>query len=103
MYIFQWLPYLDKKRNKQVTRIFPNQKYNVNINNLIINNIKLQYKANFPENVKEERVYEHLVFIASDEEIAFIEEFTDMDGLNRVYYNSKLKMEKYTTGYTIIN
>ena len=44
MTIFQWLPYGGNKYNK-VTKIFPNEKFNKNTNNLIKNKLRLEYEA----------------------------------------------------------
>jgi len=99
--IFQWLPYGGKKYDK-VTKIFPNKQFNKNVNNLINDNINLKYEVYFPEEIKQKKVDEYLVFIASERQIPWINEFTEIEGLKSQLHKTKILMEKHISGYIII-
>ena len=101
MTIFQWLPYGGMKFNK-VTKIFPNKDFNKNTNNLIEENINLKYEVYFPEEIKKNKVDEYLVFIASEKEIPWLNEYTEMEGLKSQLLKSNILMEKHYSGYIII-
>ena len=101
MSIFQWLPYGGKKYDK-VTKIFPNKQFNKNVNNLINDNINLKYEVYFPEEIKQKKVDEYLVFIASERQIPWINEFTEIEGLKSQLHKTKILMEKHISGYIII-
>jgi len=102
MSIFQWLPYGGKKYNK-VTKIFPNKQFNKNVNNLIKDNINLKYEVYFPEEIKQKKVYEYLVFVASEKPIPWLTEYTEIEGLKSQLHKTKILMEKHTAAYIIIN
>ena len=101
MTIFQWLPYGGTKYNK-VTKIFPNKQLNKNTKNLIEGNIKLKYMVYFPEEIKQNKVDEYLVFIASEKEIPWLNEYTEIEGLKSQLFKTKILMEKHYSGYIII-
>ena len=99
--IFQWLPYGGKKYNK-ITKIFPNEDFNANTNNLVSNNLKLKYKTYFPEEINKKMVDEYLVFVASEKEIPWINEYAEIEGLKKQLVKSKVLIEKHYIGYVII-
>jgi hypothetical protein len=101
MTIFQWLPYGGKKYNI-ITKIFPNEKFNKNINNLIEGNLKLKYETYFPDKIKYEKVDEHLIFVASEEKIPWLEEYADRSSLAKRLNQQNLLMEVETNSYIII-
>ena len=99
--IFQWLPYGGKKYDK-VTKIFPNKQFNKNVNNLINDNINLKYEVYFPEEIKQKKVIEYLVFIASERQIPWLNEYTEIEGLKSQLHKTKILMEKHISDYIII-
>ena len=101
MSIFQWLPYGGKKYDK-VTKIFPNKQFNKNVNNLINDNINLKYEVYFPEEIKQKKADEYLVFIASERQIPWLTHYTEIEGLKSQLNKSKILMEKHISGYIII-
>ena len=101
MAIFQWLPYGGKKNNK-ITKIFPNKQLNKNTKDLIEDNIKLKYEVYFPDEVKQKKVDEYLVFIASEKRIPWLNEYTEIEGLKSQLFKTKILMEKHYSGYIII-
>ena len=98
--IFQWLPYGGKNYNK-ITKIFPNIDFNKNTNNLIENNIELEFQTYFPNEIKKSKVDEYLIFLASEENIPWVDKYSDIEGLKRQFIKSKMLMEKRYTGYII--
>ncbi len=99
--IFQWLPYGGRKFNK-ITKVFPNEQFNKNTNNLIKSNLLLKYEAYFPEEIKKKMVDEYLVFVASDKEIPWLDEYARIDGLKKQLVKSKVLIEKHYMGYVIL-
>ncbi len=107
MAIFQWLPYADKKEG-QVTKIFPNEKFNkigTNNNNddLIEKNATLKYKVVFPNNIKMKQVDEYLVFVASERQIPWLDEYVEIESLKRQLNKQNILMEKHVAGYIVFN
>ena len=101
MTIFQWLPYGGKKYNK-ITKIFPNEKFNKNTKNLINNSVELKYEVYFPEEINQQKVDEYLIFIASESEIPWLDEYSQIEGLKSQMNKNKILMEKHYTGYIVI-
>ncbi len=102
MSIFQWLPYGGKKQSK-VTKIFPNKQYNKNVNNLIKDNINLKYEVYFPEEIGKKKVFEYLVFVASEKQLSWLPEYTEIEGLlSQLNKETEILMEKDTASYIII-
>ena len=101
MTIFQWLPYGGKKYNK-ITKIFPNEKFNKNTKNLIDNSVELKYEVYFPEEINQQKVDEYLIFIASESEIPWLDEYSQIEGLKSQMNKNKILMEKHYTGYIVI-
>ena len=99
--IFQWLPYGGNKYNK-VTKIFPNEDFNKITNNLITDNLNLKYEVYFPEQISKKKVDEYLVFIASEDNISWLNEYTQIEGLKSQMYKNKILMEKHVAGYIVI-
>ena len=99
--IFQWLPYGGNKYNK-VTKIFPNEDFNKITNNLIKDNLNLKYEVYFPEQISKKKVVEYLVFIASEDNISWLNEYTQIEGLKSQMYKNKILMEKHVAGYIVI-
>ena len=99
MTIFQWLPY-GGRDYKTVTKIFPNKK---NTNNLITNNLTIPFDVYFPDKINQNSVDEYLVFVASEEDIPWLEEYSQIEGLKSQISKSKILMEKDYIGYIVIN
>ena len=99
--IFQWLPNGGKKYNK-ITKVFPNEEFNKNTNNLIKGNLLLKYEAYFPEEIEKKMVDEYLVFVASEKEIPWLNEYARIDGLKKQLVKSKVLIEKHYMGYVIL-
>ena len=97
--IFQWLPY-GGTHYKTVTKIFPNKK---NTNNLITNNLTIPFDVYFPDKINQNSVDEYLVFVASEEDIPWLEEYSQIEGLKSQISKSKILMEKDYIGYIVIN
>ena len=99
--IFQWLPYGGKKYNK-ITKIFPNKDIPKYSDSLVSSNLKLRLKTFFPEEINEKMVDEYLVFVASEKEIPWLNEYAKIDGLKKQLVKSKVIIEKQYMGYVII-
>ena len=101
MNIFQWLPYGGNKYNK-VTKIFPNEKFNKNTNNLIKNKLRLEYEAFFPDEIDQDKVDEYFVFVASEKNIPWLDEYSQIESLKSQISKSNFLMEKHYIGYIVI-
>ena len=101
MTIFQWLPYGGKKFNV-VTKIFPNNDYNKNTNDLIEGKLNLKYETYFPEEINKNKVIEHLIFVASEERINWLNEYAQIEGLKKQFFKTNILMEKHYSGYMLI-
>lgn len=101
MTIFQWLPYGGKKFNI-ITKIFPNKEYNKNINNLIDGQLVLKYQTYFPEEIKEQKVDEYLIFVASEEDINWLKSYSQIESLKREFSKTNILMENHYSGYMLI-
>ena len=91
-----------RKKNNKITKIFPNKQLNKNTNDLIEDNIKLKYEVYFPDEVKQKKVDEYFVFIASEKRIPWLNEYTEIEGLKSQLFKTKILMEKHYSGYIII-
>ena len=101
MTIFQWLPYGGKKFNI-ITKIFPNKEYNKNINNLIDGQLVLKYQTYFPEEIKEQKVDEYLIFVASEKDINWLKSYSQIESLKREFTKTNILMENHYSGYMLI-
>ena len=101
MTIFQWLPYGGKKYNV-VTKIFPNKDFNKNTNDLIEGKLNLKYETYFPEEINKNKVIEHLIFVASEERINWLNEYAQIEGLKKQFFKTNILMEKHYSGYMLI-
>jgi len=101
MAIFQWLPYGGKKYNV-VTKIFPNKEYNKNINDLIDGKIVLKYEAYFPEEIKQNKVDEYLIFVATEKKVPWLNEYAQIENLKKQFSKNKYLMEKHYSGYMLV-
>ena len=101
MNIFQWLPYGGSKYNK-VTKIFPNKNYNQNDNNFIKKDLNLKYEVYFPDEINQNKVDEYLVFVGSEKDISWLDEYTQIEGLKSQMNKNKILMEKHIVGYIVI-
>lgn len=104
--LFQWLPY---EKNDQIYKIFPNQ---IETNNYIeTNNFQLpiknttkkkaKYVIEFPKNVKDNRVDEHLLFVFSQKDINFLPTYLKREDLMKKYMSENSVKLIYKT-YSII-
>ena len=101
MTIFQWLPYGGKKYNV-ITKIFPNENFNKNTNDLINGKLELAYSAYFPEEIKKNKVDEYFIFVASEKHINWLDEYAEIEGLKRQFSKTNILMEKHYSGYMLI-
>ena len=101
MTIFQWLPYGGKKYNV-ITKIFPNKDYNKNTNDLIEGKLNLKYEAYFPDEIKENRVDEYFIFVASEKRINWLDEYAQIDSLKKQFSKTNILMEKQYSDYILI-
>ena len=85
-----------------MTKIFPNKNFNQNDNNLIKQNIKLRYEVYFPDEIDQNKVDEYLVFVASEKDISWLDEYSQIEGLKSQMNKNKILMEKHIAGYIVI-
>ena len=76
--IFQFLPY--EKEGNQVSKLFPNEREENNFikDKKIILPYNAKYEVYFPENVNKKNIDEYLFFIASDENIGWLDEYNNI-------------------------
>ena len=101
MTIFQWLPYGGKKFNI-ISKIFPNKDFNKNIDNLIDGQLVLKYETYFPEEIKENKVDEYLIFVASEKDINWLNSYSQIESLKREFTKTNILMENHYSGYMLI-
>ena len=101
MTIFQWLPYGGRKYNV-ITKIFPNKDYNKNTNDLIEGKLNLKYETYFPDEIKKDKVIEHLIFVASEKKINWLDEYAQIEGLKKQFFKTNILMEKQYSDYILI-
>jgi hypothetical protein len=101
MTIFQWPPYGGKKYNI-ISKIFPNKDFNKNIDNLIDGKLVLKYETYFPEEIKENKVNEYLIFVASEKNINWLNSYSQIEGLKREFTKTNILMENHYSGYMLI-
>jgi|TARA_B100000315_G_C14486433_1_gene545415 hypothetical protein len=97
--IFQWLPYA---KANQIIKIFPNKKFNKDTDNQIIDNKKLMYEVYFPEDIKKRRIDEYLIFIASEEQINWFNDYKTIELLYNELTKKEILMEKKEYPYIIV-
>ena len=85
-----------------VTKIFPNIEYNTNINDLIDGKIVLKYEAYFPEEIKQNKVDEYLIFVATERKVPWLPEYSQIEVLKRQFAKNKYLMEKHYSGYMLV-
>lgn len=102
--IFQWFPY--EKTNK-VVQLFPNNKEknnNIDSKNFELPTSGLSYYLEFPKNMKERTVDEHLIFIATKKKIKWLYQYFSLEDLNKrlieIGKNNVVSKEQKT--YTLI-
>ena len=102
--IFQWFPY--EKTNK-VVQLFPNNKEknnNIKSKNFGLPTSGLSYFLEFPKNIKEKTIDEHLIFIATKDKIKWLNRYFSLEDLNKrlieIGKNNVVSKEQKT--YTII-
>ena len=98
--IFQYQPYIEK--DYQIYKLFPNEREENNY----IKGTKLtlpfnaKYEIYFPEKVKEKNVVEYLIYIVSDEDINWLNEYNNIYELKSQIISSikrvKYKHKQYT-------
>jgi len=101
MTVFQWLPYGGKKFNI-ITKIFPNKEFNKNINNLVDGQLILKYETYFPEEIKENKVDEYLIFVASEKDINWLKSYSKIESLKKEFTKTNILMENHYSGYMLI-
>ncbi len=97
--IFQFLPYEEK--GYQVYKLFPNEleKNNfVESNNFSLPN-KAKYEIFFPKNINKNSVDEYLIFLASENNINWLEKYAKIEDFKKAYIrekNLKFVYKEYT-------
>ena len=99
--IFQWLPYGGKKYNI-ITKIFPNENFNKNTNDLVEGNLKLKYETYFPEEIKFDKVDEYLIFVTTEKKIPWLNEYVDRNSLSKQLNKRNILTEIETNSYILI-
>ena len=99
--IFQWLPYGGKKYNI-ITKIFPNENFNKNTNDLVEGNLKLKYETYFPEEIKFDKVDEYLIFVTTEKKIPWLNEYVDRNSLSKQLNKQNILTEIETNSYILI-
>ena len=105
IYLFQWLPYALKDYN-QITKVFPNEnmKQDNKNDNFIKNKTKLRFKVYFPKSLKNRsKVNEILIFIASEKEIPWFNEYAQVEDLKKQILKGKILMESKYLSYIVLN
>ena len=99
--IFQFLPY--EKKGNQVSKLFPNEREENNFikDEKIILPYNAKYEIYFPENVSKKNIDEYLFFLGSDEQIKWLEEYSNLNDLKSSYINSKNKVKTKYKQYTV--
>ena len=104
MSVFQWLPY-SLKGYSQITKIFPNKnmkQVNKN-NNFIKDKTKLKFQVYFPNSLKNRsKVDEILIFIASEKEIPWFNEYAQVEDLKKQILKGKILMESKYLSYIVL-
>ena len=100
--IFNVFPY--EKKDYQVQRLFPNIK---ETNNYIDTkrlklpiNKKTKYRVIFPDHINKNSVDEYLVFIASENDIKWLDKYAEEDELKKAYFNTNA-VKYFKKGYII--
>ena len=101
MAIFQWLPYGGKKYDV-ITKIFPNKDYNKNTNDLVEGKLELAYEAYFPEEINKDKIDEYLIFVASEKQVNWLENYSQIQRLKAQISKTNTLMEKHISGYILI-
>ena len=86
--IFQFFPY---KNNEQILKLFPSiyEKKNFitstrfRLPSELSSGKNLEYIIEFPNNIKKERIDEHLIFIASKKNIKWLDSYFSVEDLNK--------------------
>ena len=104
IYVFQWLPYA-LKNYSEITKVFPNHKMkqdNKN-DNFIKNKTKLKFQVYFPNSLKNRsKINEILIFIASEKEIPWFNEYAQVEDLKRQLLKQKILMESKYLSYIVL-
>ena len=101
MAIFQWLPYGGKKYDV-ITKIFPNKDYNKNTNDLVEDKLELAYETYFPEEINKDKIDEYLIFVASEKQVNWLENYSQIQRLKAQISKENTLMEKHISGYILI-
>ncbi len=107
--VFQFFPY---RNNEQILKLFPNDVEKQNFikstrfslpSKLLSSGKNIEYIIEFPKSVKKERVDEHLIFIASKNNIKWLDSYFSVEDLNKrlieIGKNNIVRKEQKT--YTI--
>ena len=99
--IFQFLPY--EKEGNQVSKLFPNEREEDNFikSKKITLPYNAKYEVYFPENVNKKNIDEYLFFVASDENIGWLDEYNNIYELKSSYINSTKRVKTKYKQYTI--
>ena len=97
--VFQVLPY--EKKDYQVYKLFPNE---LEPNNYLKDNSfnlpkNAKYQIYFPEILNKNSVDEYLVFVASEDNVKWLEKYTKVEDLKKAYIkenNLKYSYKEYT-------
>ena len=99
MYIFQWLPYA---KVAQITKIFPNKKFQKITANLISGKTSLEYDVYFPENKFDKKIDEWLILVGTEKPVPWVNEYDRIERLYKELINPNLLVEKREISYIVL-
>ena len=76
--------------------------FNTNVNDLIDGKIVLKYEAYFPEEIKQNKVDEYLIFVATEKKVPWLNEYVQIENLKKQFSKNKYLMEKHYSGYMLV-
>ena len=62
----------------------------------------LKYQTYFPEEIKEQKVDEYLIFVASEKDINWLKSYSQIESLKREFTKTNILMENHYSGYMLI-
>ena len=92
----------DIKEFNIISKIFPNKDFNKNIDNLIDGQLVLKYETYFPEEIKENKVDEYLIFVAAEKDINWLNSYSQIESLKREFTKTNILMENQYSAYMLI-
>ena len=102
-FILAGIYYLNKNKKEKCKKKKPVKPKIVVDQSSITNNLTIPFDVYFPDKINQNSVDEYLVFVASEEDIPWLEEYSQIEGLKSQISKSKILMEKDYIGYIVIN